>query len=242
MSIHDAALQSSLRAFLARRAAPKSLADGEARDAEVRALFRAVSRHAPHEGELAWFERLVDHLDATSETRAWPTVREVHDAATAIAPVRVGPPVEWQADTLGIVGAKMERGEPVGEEWLYGRQAVELIAAGKVDEQTMRRYRSAAYFSRKKTYGPEAADKWEEAAQGRHDAARAAKRGAGGWQSDADRDEAVKAAQALGDGLAKRMPGVQPRDVAEILAEPAEPRPETVAASAVRMARGLGQG
>ena len=71
-----------------------------------------------------------------------------------------------------IIGRKMGRGDPVGEGWLYGRSAVELIVGGHVTEETMRRYRSAAYFSRKSVYGTEPARKWEDEAKARHEAAR----------------------------------------------------------------------
>lgn len=75
-------------------------------------------------------------------------------------------------DRFEIAGNRMAANDPVGEAYLYGSDAVELIARGLVDEGTMRRYRSAAYFHRKDMYGQEAATAWEDSAKARHDAAR----------------------------------------------------------------------
>lgn len=79
-------------------------------------------------------------------------------------------------DRFEITGNRMAAGEPVGEGYLYGADAVELIARGLVDEPTMRRYRSAAFFHRKDIYGHDAAVAWEDAAKQRHDDARAVHR------------------------------------------------------------------
>lgn len=79
-------------------------------------------------------------------------------------------------DRFEITGARMAAGEHVGEGYLYGSDAVELIARGLVDEPTMRRYRSAAYFRRKDAYGHDAATAWEGAAKQRHDDARKVRR------------------------------------------------------------------
>lgn len=77
-----------------------------------------------------------------------------------------------KVDRFEITANRMKAGEPVGEGYLYGADAVELIFRGLVDEPTMRKYRSAAYFNRKSIYGHDAAVSWEEAAKQRHDAAR----------------------------------------------------------------------
>lgn len=67
----------------------------------------------------------------------------------------------------------MAEGEAVGEAYLYGSDAIELWARGLVDEETMRKYRSAAFFKRKDLYGHDAAIAWENDAKKRHDEAKA---------------------------------------------------------------------
>lgn len=78
-----------------------------------------------------------------------------------------------QIDRFVITANRMNAGEVVGEGYLYGSDAVELGVRGLVDKDTMRKYRSAAYFKRKDIYGHDAAIAWEEAAQKRHDEAKA---------------------------------------------------------------------
>lgn len=76
-------------------------------------------------------------------------------------------------DRFEITAARMAAGEPVGEGYLYGSDAMELGARRLVDAETIRKYRSAAYFARKNAYGIEAATAWEDAAKQRHEEARA---------------------------------------------------------------------
>lgn len=73
---------------------------------------------------------------------------------------------------LVVTGNRMSAGEPVGEGWLYGRQAVELIAGGYVTAETMRRYRSGAFLARRGIYGEADAKAWEQDALARHEAAK----------------------------------------------------------------------
>lgn len=78
----------------------------------------------------------------------------------------------WHPDAYAIMGRRMAAGDPVSESYLYGREAAELIRRGHVDEPTMRKYRSGAYFMRKAIYKEPAALDWEEAAKDRHEAAK----------------------------------------------------------------------
>ena len=75
-------------------------------------------------------------------------------------------------DPLVITSARMQRGEAVGEGYLYGRLACELIQRGLVDKPTMTRYRSAAFLNRRNFYGQEAALAWEAERKAAHEAAK----------------------------------------------------------------------
>lgn len=78
-----------------------------------------------------------------------------------------------QTDRFVITSNRMAANEAVGEGYLYGADAVELIARGLVDQETMTRYRSAAFFKRKDLYGHDAALEWERHSKQRHDDAKA---------------------------------------------------------------------
>lgn len=77
-----------------------------------------------------------------------------------------------EIDRFTITRSRMAAGEAVGEGYLYGHDAVELWARGLVDVDTMKKYRSAAFFKRKDLYGHDAAIAWEGSAKQRHEEAK----------------------------------------------------------------------
>lgn len=106
-------------------------------------------------------------------SRTWPSPAHFVKAMQALGQTQYGAPTPEPMDSAQIAGARMGEGKPVGEGWLYGVMACELIARGLVDQDTMRRYRSTAYFARKDTMGADAAKAWEDGALERHDAGKA---------------------------------------------------------------------
>lgn len=179
MNLHTADISQRLKRFLARRQAPKRVeGKPEAERDEVAALVGVIERNAPRGDALAdWWPKFEAALGEAG-TGLWPTEREAKDAAAAIN--RSLPKIKKPGgDTLGrydVIGRRMAVGEAVGECYLYGSEACELIARGLVALDVMTRYRSAAYLSKRGLYGAEAADLWEADAKARHEAAKAARR------------------------------------------------------------------
>ena len=81
-------------------------------------------------------------------------------------------------DPINHAADKMNTGQAVGEDWLYGRKCLDLMASGQVSRDTLRQYRSTFYFSLKKTYGQAKARKIEVDKIAKHDAAAAMERAA----------------------------------------------------------------
>jgi hypothetical protein len=71
----------------------------------------------------------------------------------------------------------MRAGEPVSEGYLWGREAVQLIARGLIDQTTMEGYRTGAFTARQEQYGEDHAVRWEAEAKARHQSAREAYHG-----------------------------------------------------------------
>ena len=71
-----------------------------------------------------------------------------------------------------IIGKRMANGEPVGEGYLYGREACELISRRLVSQDVMTAYRSGAFLARRGMYGADAALAWEADAKATHEHAR----------------------------------------------------------------------
>ena len=178
MSLHEADLKARLVRYLDRRQMPRRLeGKGGAMEDEMRALVAALARVAPRSADrLAdWWPHFEAALGEIATGGLWPTEREIRDAAKmvgSIAPqVAVAPEPKSEHQ---IIADRMARGEPVGEGWLYGRAACELIRQRMVDQETMSAYRSGAFFARKDTYGQEAALAWEAEAKAKHEAAKEA--------------------------------------------------------------------
>ena len=115
---------------------------------------------------------LEERVDAALRTlrrdytqRTWPTVGHIVKAMQAAQSKSITnqqkTPDEWSLDPIQINADRMNAGEPVGDNWIYGRLAINLMASGKVDKQTMRKYRSALYFKAKDVGGEEYAAKRE---------------------------------------------------------------------------------
>lgn len=132
---------------------------------EVNALMRVVWKMAPKDDYENWLVRVTNQLDYQMKTSAWPTVAEIGAACSNQNKARVlNNPQSVQSFTLdpvGIAAKRMNAGELVGEGWLYGRDCVDLMKTGAVSHDTLRKYRSAFYFSAKDTYGEEKAKRME---------------------------------------------------------------------------------
>ena len=166
---------------LRRYRVPEHMGDDQLR-AEVNDLVEDINRSIPSGYRDGDFRALMPKIHAELRRRhgaqIWPSSR-LFIAATDSAVEGMAATTEAKAEPKEInpyeVSArKMLAGEPVAETMLYGREAVELIRLGIVDENLMQTYRSAAFLSRKNVYGEAAALAWEAEAKARHENAKAA--------------------------------------------------------------------
>lgn len=175
MNLNQADILSRLRRFLDRRQSPRRVEGKPQAEAdEVTALAAAVGRYAPRDADklAAWWPKFEARLGETG-TGLWPTEREIRDCATEINKSNPTVKAEARLDPHEIAARKMAAGEPVGEGYLYGADAVEMIRRHLVDRETMTRYRSAAYHNRRTAHGEPSALEWEAEAKSRHEAAKA---------------------------------------------------------------------
>jgi hypothetical protein len=78
-----------------------------------------------------------------------------------------------EIDAYTIAAKRMAVGDAVSEHYLYGREACELIKRRLVTEETMKAYRSAAFFARRQRYGEQAALAWEAEQKDIHEKSKA---------------------------------------------------------------------
>lgn len=165
--------------WLERYSPPAQIRDNSrAQQDEVTALLCVLLRFAPQNKYLDFIAKVIDQTEFQMKTRAWPTKGEI--GAVCINVLKSNP--QGRIDMTGLVdmsnvaitARKMKRGDSVGEGWLYGINACELIRRGLVDRHTMDAYRTGAFLARRATSGEAEALKWEAEAKARHEAAMAA--------------------------------------------------------------------
>lgn len=169
------AITDQFEAWLRGYTPPRSMEnDADRQSAEKLSLLRIVLKYSPQERYSQFVTEALDECAILMKTRAWPTQNEL---GAAFRNQRKANPEFFASqyadrrsrDTAEINAERMKRGDAVGECWLYGILACEIIARRLVDEETMKRHRSAAYFNRRHLYGDEAALAWEAEAKEGHE-------------------------------------------------------------------------
>lgn len=179
MSLHVVDVKRRLVRFLQRKETPAWLRAEQAQADEIEALVAAVVRRAPHDPQALadWWARMEAALDERCGRR-WPAARDIAAvAAECGAPEAPGPVRSARetdvSDPAELAAGRMRAGEPVGEGWLYGIGACEIVARGLVDRDTMQRYRTGAYRARRALLGEDAALRWVQSAEADHERATA---------------------------------------------------------------------
>ena len=179
MSLRNSDLKMRLTRFTDRRQMPKRIEGKEFAIAdEVSALLAAIERSAPRDPDAIseWWAQFATALGEAAPTY-WPTEKDIRDAvktANAGLPKLTDPMAK--PDPIGWTARAMNEGRPVGEHWLWGVSACDLIATGQVSRETMTAYRSGAFFNRRDVYGESAAKAWEDDRKRAHDLAKDAYR------------------------------------------------------------------
>jgi len=183
--IRTAEISGIFTRWLERYSPPRSL-DGNmrAQQDEVAALLGVILRFAPATAYSGFVAGVLDRIEYQMKTRAWPTKSEVATACTDFRKQAgrqdVGQATAIDMTAEAITARKMQRGENVGEGWLWGRNAVEMIRRGLVDRETMEAYRSGAFLARRAQYGEASALAWEAEAKARHEEAKQVAKGENG--------------------------------------------------------------
>jgi hypothetical protein len=113
-----------------------------------------------------------DIFQAVSENhrgREWPDVSLFAKCAEERGQTAAqAAPVAHVFDTVDINFRRLQRGDALGDEWLFGRRAVELLARGASEEQ-LDACRSGLFFNFKEVWGVEPAREKEMELRRRHD-------------------------------------------------------------------------
>jgi len=166
---------------------PEHLGDAEARG-ELADMVDELNANWPlgtDEQMRAVGERFATAVKRNHDSRQWPTIKKI---VGYLKDALKGAPVSFSAAEIcpfEINAARIKAGQPVGEDWLYGPGAHELIRRGLVSDADMAPRRSGLFFDAKSVWGEDVALAHEARLRAIHDTSRA-------WESP-DRSEAIRA-------------------------------------------------
>ena len=143
MNLHDADLTRRLSDFLTRRQPPRSFATNEKAQSDQFSSYLSILRRFAPEGDKLhdWWGKFIEALSEQSETWAWPTEKELRNACKAASgKAQKNDASAWKPDDVAINLARLQANEPMSDYWLWGRGALQLVAAG-ADRHALRERR-----------------------------------------------------------------------------------------------------
>lgn len=145
--MHKAELLKRLTTFLDRRVPHKGISSNDQLKADQIAAYIAILLSYASAGD-AWWQRFTKDLGTRNPTWGWPTEAEVRLSAQEASKEQADKNLAWKPDSLEIAIGRLEKDEPIGESWLWGRNAVKLIARVGMDPVSQRRDQVARDFAR----------------------------------------------------------------------------------------------
>jgi len=139
--------------MLGRLNAPRAVQNNdENMKSEAEFLCNQIIKLAPSKNYNEWFQDFEENLLSNLETRTWPTAKEISKSARAIAPKRPEfkelEPEKYQPNELKINANRINNNEPVGENYIMGAMAEQMVRAGLVAEKQLEPYKE--YLKRMK--------------------------------------------------------------------------------------------
>lgn len=126
----------------------------DAQQREIDALMALVLRNAPPQGYLQWFKDLIEILDLSLRTPTWPLVSEIADACSKLKTSNYFEQSgQVRLNRFELTAKRMRAGEAVGEEYLFGSSAFELLGRGYVRSELLTSYRESFFRQLADQYG-----------------------------------------------------------------------------------------
>lgn len=155
-------------AILRRYSAPEHLTPNRQR-AEIEFMVLDILSELPNRIDRDELEQIIfamhQNIRKTCRARSWPSVAQFV-AATKLAVSELGTAAPNSARGLGssgdfksdkIAANRMNAGEPVGDNYLYGSACVRLLESGAVSQQKIDAYRHSVFKSECRTVGEDKA-------------------------------------------------------------------------------------
>tara|TARA_B100001939_G_C16941311_1_gene618412 strand:+ start:2380 stop:2847 length:468 start_codon:yes stop_codon:yes gene_type:complete len=132
--------------LLGRLNAPRAVQNNdENMKSEAEFLCNQIVKLAPSKNYNEWFDDFEQNLLSNLETRTWPTAKEISKSAKAIAPKRPEfrelQPEKYEPNELKINADRINNGEQVGESYIIGTLAEQMVRVGLVQEAQLQPYK-----------------------------------------------------------------------------------------------------
>ena len=133
--------------ILARLNEPRAIkGNPEAIEDEAWFICKRIKALAPTQGYRDWFDDFEEALLMSLETRSWPTAKQIGEAARQIAPKRQQliddtQPKGYEPDELKINADRIKNNQGVGESYITGTFAKQMVRSGLVTEEELEPYR-----------------------------------------------------------------------------------------------------
>lgn len=139
----------------------------------LRATAEAINKRLPaslgHEGLGDACRDIFQGVRESYRGKEWPDVAVVAKCAEERGSQAArAAPVAQVFDTVDINLRRLQRGDALGDEWIFGRRAVDLLKAGATEEQ-LDAYRSSLFFQFREVWGLEQATAKEMEFRRKHD-------------------------------------------------------------------------
>tara|TARA_R100000697_G_C5384116_1_gene180841 strand:- start:109 stop:573 length:465 start_codon:yes stop_codon:yes gene_type:complete len=132
--------------ILARLNEPRAIkGNPEAIEDEAWFICKRIKALAPTQGYRDWFDDFEEALLMSLETRSWPTAKQIGEAARQIAPKRQQliddtQPKGYEPDELKINADRIKNNQGVGESYITGTFAKQMVRNGLVTEEELEPY------------------------------------------------------------------------------------------------------
>lgn len=173
MSFRNEEIAGMLRRWLERFTPPAAIRENpRAAQDSADALLRVLLKYAPRADYVPWVNRILDDTEWQMKTRAWPTVNEIGAVCVNARKDDKGDAgATFSLDPFEINAKRIRSGQPVGDMWIYGHHAHELVARGMISDAQLAPYRSGLFFQMKDAWGEDAALAAEAELRRKHAAA-----------------------------------------------------------------------
>lgn len=172
MNLHVADLTHRLNDYLARRQPPKSFGGNDKLKADQVGAYLSILRRFAPEGERLdeWWRGFITRLGEDSDTWAWPTEKEVIKACKAATgdTARKSDSTAFAVDSVKVNVARLRDNQPIGDGWLWGRNALRMMAVGGVSMSEIKERRDSHCADLRDLYG-EAAERMIADLNDRHE-------------------------------------------------------------------------